>query len=69
MRSEILKCAVALHDLVPAAWDGEVKQCKRNQRAPNHDRGLNQIGPDDSLDTTKRRVDGGQNDNGSVEPM
>ncbi len=54
---------MALHDFVPAAWNGGVKQAERNQRAPNHDRGLNQIGPDDSLDPTERRVDGGQNDN------
>ena len=65
MRSEIWNAAVALHDLVPAAGNGGVKQTERDQRAANHDRGLDQIGPDHRFDATERRVDGGQNDNGN----
>ncbi len=64
MKSEIAKPAVALHDFVPAAGNGRVKQAERNQRAADHDRSLNEIGPDDGLDSAERRVNGGQNDDG-----
>src|SRR5207244_10890168 len=60
-----LEWAVALNDFVSAAWDCEVKQSKRDQCAGNHDRSLNQIGPDDSLDATERGVNSRENDNGN----
>lgn len=57
-----MKIAAALHDFVPAAGNRGVKQAKRDQRAPDHNRRLNQIGPNDGLDSTERGVDRGEND-------
>ena len=61
MRSET-ETAVALHDLVPAAGNREVEQTERDECAADHDRGLDDIGPDDGLDSAERGVDRGQND-------
>ena len=59
-----MKTAVTLHDFVPAAGNREVKQPERDERAADHDRSLDQIGPDDRLDSAERRVNRGQNDDG-----
>jgi hypothetical protein len=64
-KSEIPEAAVALHDFVPATRNLRVKQTDRDQRAANHDRGLDEIGPDHRFDAAESRVDGGQNDNGN----
>ena len=39
-----------------------IKQRKRHQRAADHDRGLDEIGPDDRLDSTERGVNRRQDD-------
>src|SRR3981081_1411868 len=59
-----LEWAMAFNNFVPTAGDGRVKQPERDQCAPNHDRGLNQIGPDNGLDPAKRGVNGRENDDG-----
>ncbi len=70
-RDEIrqMKSAVALDDFVPAAGNREVKQTERDQRTADHDRGLNEIGPNDGLDSAERGVDRSQNhdDNGRAD--
>ena len=57
--------AVARNDFVPAAGNRRVKQAERNQRAADHDRGLNEVRPDDGFDAAECRVDSGQNDDGN----
>ena len=47
---------------MPAAGNREVKQTERDQRAADHDRSLNEIGPNDGLDSAERGVDRSQND-------
>ena len=61
--------AVAPDDFVPATRDLRVKQTDRGQRAANHDRGLDEIGPDHRFDAAERRVDRGQMTMAIVEPM
>jgi hypothetical protein len=53
---------VALHNFVPAARNGRVEQAERDQRASNHDRSLNQIGPNDRLNPTESCVNGREYD-------
>ena len=50
---------------MPAARDRRVKQADRNERAADHDRGLNEVRPDDGFDAAERGVNGRQNDNGN----
>ena len=59
-----MKSALELGDLMEPAGNGRVKQTERDERAPDHDRSLNQIGPDDGLDSAERGVNRGENDNG-----
>ena len=60
-----LEWAVAFHDFVPTAWNSGVKQAKRDERASNHNRSLDEIGPDDGLDSTERGVNRRENDDGN----
>src|SRR4051812_12830557 len=60
-----LEWTAAFHDFMPAAGNSRVKQTERDQGTPNHDRGLNQIGPDDGLDSTEGSVNGGENNDGN----
>ena len=53
---------MALHNFVPAARNRRIKQTKRDECATNHNRGLDQIGPDDGLDAAERGVNRREND-------
>src|SRR5438552_151489 len=57
-----MKSAVQLDNFVPAARNGEVKQGERGERAANHDGSLNEIGPNDRLDSPDGSVDRSEND-------
>ena len=58
-----MKPTVALHDLVPAAWDGRVQQTEGDQRAADHKGSLDDVCPDDGFDSTQRCVNRCQKNN------
>ena len=55
-----MKPAVELGDFVPASGNRAVKQTKRNQCAAHHDGSLNEIGPNNRLDSADGSVDRSQ---------
>src|SRR5947209_7663784 len=63
-----MKIAPALHDFVPAARNGEVKERERGDRAADHDRSLDEIGPNHGLNAAEGGVDRRENDNGDGRP-
>ena len=59
------EAAMTLNDLMKTTGYGEVKQPQSNERAADHNRRLNEVGPDDGFDSTQRCIDGRQNDDGN----
>src|SRR5216110_2145245 len=53
---------VELHDFVPASGNRAVKQAERDQCTAHHDGSLNEIGPNDRLDSADGSVDRSEND-------
>src|SRR5689334_5177430 len=51
-----MKSAVELGDFLQAARDCEIEEAESGQGASNHDRSLDEISPNDRLDSAKRRI-------------
>ena len=49
---------------MPTPGNREVKQTDGHHRTPDHNRGLNHVGPNDGLNTAERGVYRGQQHNG-----
>ena len=58
-----MKLAVTLNDFVPAARNRKIKQTDSGQCAADHDRRLNDVRPDDRLNSAERCVDRSQKHN------